>query len=101
MSVTRAEIQRIAALAELHVDDATAARLEAELSRILDYVAQLQELPDGGDGDGDPRAVRLRRDEVAPDRLEAPPTDFAPALKQGLFLVPRLGELDRGEDESP
>ena len=27
--------------------------------------------------------------------------DFAPALKQGLFLVPRLGELDRGEDESP
>ena len=101
MSVTRAEIQRIAALAELHVDDATAALLETQLSHILDYVAQLQRLPQDGAPDADERSVRLRRDEVNPDRLEAPPADFAPALKQGLFLVPRLGELDRGEAESP
>ena len=101
MSVTRAEIQRIAALAELHVDEATAALLETQLSHILDYVAQLAELPEGADGAGDARAVRLRRDLVAPDPLGAPPADFAPAMKHGLFLVPRLGELDRGEGEAP
>jgi len=96
MSVTRAEIQRIAALAELHVDEATAVLLETQLSHILDYVAQLAELPEGAYGAGDARAVRLRRDLVAPD-----PADFAPAMKHGLFLVPRLGELDRGEGEGP
>ena len=101
MSVTRAEIQKIAALAELHVDEQTAAQLEQQLSRILDYVAQLQQLPAGGADGGDTRAVRLRRDEVAPDPLAAPPAAFAPALKHGLFLVPRLGELNRGEDQSP
>lgn len=101
MSVTREEIRRIAALAELHVDDATAERLERELSRILEYVAQLAELPEGQGGGGDDRAVRLRQDEIGPDRLEEPPAAFAPALEQGLFLVPRLGELDRGEREAP
>jgi aspartyl-tRNA(Asn)/glutamyl-tRNA(Gln) amidotransferase subunit C len=101
MSVSREEIRRIAALAELHVDDETASVLEGQLSRILDYVAQLQELPVEGEAGGDERAVRLRRDEVAPDRLEAPPSAFAPAMKQSLFLVPRLGELDRGEAEAP
>lgn len=98
MGVTRAEIQRIAELAELHVDDAAARELEAQLSRILDYVAQLGELPKEGSGDGDARAVRLRPDEVAPDPLLADPSDFAPAMRQGLFLVPRLGELDKGDD---
>jgi aspartyl-tRNA(Asn)/glutamyl-tRNA(Gln) amidotransferase subunit C len=96
MAVTRADIQRIAELAELAVDDATAAELEGQLSRILDYVAQLQQLPQGGAGHGDERAVRLRRDEVHPDRLLDPPAAFAPTLKQGLFLVPRLAELAPG-----
>ena len=98
MGVTRADIQKIAELAELAVDDATAAELEKQLSRILDYVAQLAKLPKEGDGAGDARAVRLRRDEITPDPLLRDPEDFAPVFRQGLFLVPRLGELDRGED---
>lgn len=98
MSVTRDHIRKIADLAELGVDDAAAAELEKQLSRILDYVAQLAEVPNDGDGVGDERSVRLRRDDIAPDPLLSDPQDFAPAFKQGLFLVPRLGELDRGED---
>lgn len=98
MGVTRADIEKIAALAELHVDEATAVELEQQLTRILDYVAQLAELPKEGDDVEDVRAVRLRRDEITPDPLLSDPQDFAPAFKQGLFLVPRLGELDRGED---
>ena len=99
MSVTRAEIQRIAQLAELAVDDATAAQLEGQLNRILDYVAQLGELPHEGAGQDDGAAVRLRADQPArAEVLARPPADWAPAFKGGLFVVPRLGELDRGED---
>ena len=98
MGVTRADIRKIAELAELAVDEAAAVELEKQLSRILDYVSQLAEAPKDGDGGGDERAVRLRKDEVAPDLLLREPGDFAPDFKQGLFLVPRLSELDRGED---
>jgi aspartyl/glutamyl-tRNA(Asn/Gln) amidotransferase C subunit len=97
--VTRAEIQRIAQLAELAVDEPTAVQLESQLSRILDHVAQLAELPKGGDGDGDERVVRLRADEPGrSDVLARPPAEWAPAFKGGLFVVPRLGELDKGDD---
>jgi aspartyl/glutamyl-tRNA(Asn/Gln) amidotransferase C subunit len=97
--VTRAEIQRIAQLAELAVDEPTAEQLEAQLSRILDHVAQLAELPKDKGGDGDERVVRLRADEPGKsDPLAQPPEQWAPAFKGGLFVVPRLGELDKGDD---
>ena len=99
MSVTRAEIQRIANLAELAVDDETAAELEQQLNRILGYVEQLRGLPAGGDDGEDARAARLRPDELSADPLAAPPAAWAPAMKGGLFTVPRLSELDRGDDE--
>jgi len=99
VAVTRAEIQRIAELAELAVDEKTAAELEVQLSRILDYVAQLGELPKDEEGDGDARAVRLRADEPGhADPLARPPSQWAPAFKGDLFVVPRLGELDKGGD---
>jgi len=97
--VTRQDIRRIAELAELAVDEATARELEGQLSRILDYVAQLQELPRDGAPEPDEPAVRLRRDEVRPDPLLVPPDAFAPALRQGLFLVPRLAELAGGASD--
>jgi aspartyl/glutamyl-tRNA(Asn/Gln) amidotransferase C subunit len=97
--VTRAEIQRIAQLAELAVDEPTAVQLESQLSRILDHVAQLAELPKDGADEGDERAVRLRADEPGrADVLARPPAEWAPAFKGGLFVVPRLGELDKGDD---
>jgi aspartyl-tRNA(Asn)/glutamyl-tRNA(Gln) amidotransferase subunit C len=98
MSVTREQIRRIAELAELAVDDATAAELEAQLNRILGYVEQLGELPKD-DAAPDERVAPLRRDEPSADLLLTPPAEWAPAMKGGLFTVPRLGELDRGEDE--
>ena len=98
MSVTRQDIEKIAALAELGVDDASAAELQQQLSRILDYVAQLGEAEDDSGVAGDERKARLRRDEVAPDPLTRAPREIAPAFQGGLFTVPRLGELDRGDD---
>jgi aspartyl-tRNA(Asn)/glutamyl-tRNA(Gln) amidotransferase subunit C len=100
VSVTRQDIAKIAALAELAVDDAAAEELQRQLTRILDYVAQLSEVTDdaAGGGAGDERTARLRRDIVAPDPLSRAPKDIAPAFKDGLFTVPRMGELDRGDD---
>ena len=98
MGVTRKDIEKIAALAELAVDDASAAELEKQLTRILDYVAQLGEVTDDATAAMDERAARLRRDVVDPDPLSRTPKEIAPAFKDGLFTVPRLGELDRGDD---
>ena len=99
MPVTRDEIRRIAALAELAVDDAAAAELEAQISRILDYVRQLEALDTGATRVTDDRAVRLRPDEPASAPLLRPLSAFAPALRHDLFVVPRLGELGGGEEE--
>jgi len=98
MAVTRRDVEKIAALAELAVEGEAAAELERQLSRILDYVAQLGEVTDDPGVVGDARAARLRRDDVAPDPLRRPPAGFAPSFQGGLFTVPRLGELDRGEE---
>jgi aspartyl/glutamyl-tRNA(Asn/Gln) amidotransferase C subunit len=97
MAVRPEQIRRIAELAELSVDDRTAAELGAQLTRILDYVRQLEELDAGPTGATDEGAVRLRRDVVGSDALARPPRDFAPAMQQDLFLVPRLGEMDGGQ----
>ncbi len=98
-SITRADIQRIADLAELHVDEAAAAELEGQLRRILDHVERLNELPQDGPAEIPRPPARLRRDEPSADPLDRPPAAWAPDFKEGLFVVPRLGELDRGDDE--
>jgi aspartyl/glutamyl-tRNA(Asn/Gln) amidotransferase C subunit len=98
VAVTRADILHIAALAELAVDDATAAQLEGQLTRILDYVRQLEALDDGAVTAADGRAVRLRADTVGADPLLRAPQDFAAAMQQGLFVVPRLDALGGGEE---
>jgi len=100
VAVTREEIRHIAALAELAVDDAGAVELERQITRILDFVRQLEELDTGDARVADERAVRLRADEPASDPLARPPETFAPAMRQNLFVVPRLGELGGGQEES-
>jgi aspartyl/glutamyl-tRNA(Asn/Gln) amidotransferase C subunit len=97
-SITRADIRKIADLAALHVDEEAAARLELELRRILDYVGQLNELPQDGAAEIPRPAARLRRDEPSADPLSRPPSAWAPGFQDGLFVVPRLDGLDRGGD---
>ena len=93
MAVTREQIRHVAALAELAVDDAAIAELERQLTRILDYVRQLEELDTGDTRVSDARAAPLRRDEVVAGRLDRPARDFGAVMRQDLFVVPRLGEL--------
>ena len=99
MSVTRAEVERIARLAELHVDDAALPALTEQLSRILEYVSQIAAVPGTETVQPftpGPVALRFRDDEVRPVPLALTPAQFAPAFKDGFFLVPRLGAFDAG-----
>ena len=93
VAVNREQVRRIAELAELAVDDAAAAELERDLTRILDYVRQLDELDPGGTGVADEPAARLRADVPGPDPLRRLPPEFAPAMVEGLFVVPRPSEM--------
>jgi aspartyl-tRNA(Asn)/glutamyl-tRNA(Gln) amidotransferase subunit C len=100
MSVSRDEVLRIAHLAEIDVDDEALADLAGQLSRILDYVAQLNALPASDNTRpfiAGPDTVRFRPDEVKPVPLAVPLADLAPAFKEGFFVVPRLGQFDAAE----
>ncbi|HKA57773.1 MAG TPA: Asp-tRNA(Asn)/Glu-tRNA(Gln) amidotransferase subunit GatC [Gemmatimonadales bacterium] len=97
MSVTRDEVLRIARLAELDVDEETLPELADQMSRILDYVAQLSAVPANGSVKvfvPGPDAIRFRVDEVNPAPLALGPDKFAPAFKEGFFVVPRLDQFE-------
>jgi len=97
MSVSRDDVLRIAQLAELDVEDNALPEMAAQMSRILDYVAQLSAIPTNGSVKTfvpGPDAIRFRPDEVAPSPLALGPEVFAPAFKEGFFVVPKLGQFE-------
>ena len=99
MAVTREQIRHLAALAEVAVDDHAAAELEGQLTRILEYIGQLDALAAGPAVGADDRAVRLRPDVVGSDPLLRQPREFGAALQHDLFVVPRWGEMGGGGEE--
>jgi aspartyl/glutamyl-tRNA(Asn/Gln) amidotransferase C subunit len=102
MSVSRQEVERIAQLAELHVDETALATLVDQMSRILDYVAQIAALSateTAAPFVPGPVSLPFRADEVNPAPMAFGPDRLAPAFRDGLFLVPRLGAFDAGDGE--
>lgn len=94
MRITGKDVQHIARLAELAVDESELGPLAAQLDGIVEYVAQLEALPLEGDATPfhpGPTSVTLRADRVAPVPLAHGPEAIAPAMRGGLFVVPRLG----------
>lgn len=95
MTITRKDIEKVAVLARIQLDDTQVSALEKDLGNILDLVNQL------GAADTDnvePLAhpldavQRLRPDEVTePDQRDAFQA-IAPATEDGLYLVPRVIE---------
>jgi aspartyl-tRNA(Asn)/glutamyl-tRNA(Gln) amidotransferase subunit C len=97
MSVSREDVLRIAQLAELDVAEDALPELAAQMSRILEYVAQLSTLPASETARPfvpGPDAIRFRADDVNPAPLAIPPAELAPAFKDGFFLVPKLGQFE-------
>lgn len=99
MSVSREDVERIAKLAALDVDEGSLPALTAQIGRILEYVSQLERVQGAAAMPGISHPPGLRQDVVRKPDLAAPPGSIAPAFKDGLFLVPRLGGV--GADAPP
>ena len=95
MSLNRADVEKIAHLARLAIDDQEAESFAKDLSNILDLVEQMGAVnTDGVTPMAHPlrMAQRLRPDEVTEadqrDRFQ----QIAPLTQDGLYLVPKVIE---------
>ncbi|HUF18107.1 MAG TPA: Asp-tRNA(Asn)/Glu-tRNA(Gln) amidotransferase subunit GatC [Thermoanaerobaculia bacterium] len=93
MRIGSEEVRRVAALAGLEFDQAGVEQMAAELSRVLEYVDQLQELDVSGIVDDlgeDPVATPLRTDEVTQPISREDVAANAPGWTNGFFVVPQV-----------
>ena len=104
MSVTVDDVRHIAVLARLGLPAERIPALVAELNRILEHMDVLAAVPSrpeqrvtGISAGGMP----LREDVGPPLPVARAHEDFAPAMRDGFFLVPRLStHEDAPEDPS-
>jgi len=95
MTLTRQEVEHIAALARLDLSEEEKDRYREQLSAILDYVDQLQELETGGIepvSSVQPRRSRLREDQPDKGLPVEDVLDNAPDAEEGQFRVPPVLE---------
>jgi aspartyl-tRNA(Asn)/glutamyl-tRNA(Gln) amidotransferase subunit C len=97
MTIRQDEVLHVAKLAELAVPDSELPRLVEQLNRIVDYVAQLDQVPADRMAEPflpGPSAVRLRDDVEGAVPLTRSPEELAPEFREGFFLVPRHGAME-------
>lgn len=93
MSLSKEQVQHIATLARLSVDENEIDDVVEKLSSIVDFVDQLQAAPTD---DVVPMAhpmdmsQRLRADVVTEDNERDRIQQNAPSVQDGLYLVPRV-----------
>ena len=95
MSLSKDQVQHIATLARLDVADSEIAEVADKLSRIVDFVGELQAAPtDDVVPMAHPlhRKQRLRADEVTETVERESFQENAPAVRDGLYLVPKVIE---------
>ena len=94
MPVTREDVLHIAELARLGVDAARADELTNELSAILSHMEVLSQVDtatvptSAGVGAG---GTPLRPDVGVQSLMSGTLASFAPKMRDGFFIVPRLG----------
>ncbi|MDH3272517.1 MAG: aspartyl/glutamyl-tRNA amidotransferase subunit C [Gemmatimonadota bacterium] len=106
MSVDRAEVERIARLAKLSLDDVEADRLTDDMNRILEHAERLRAL-EADDREAPVAPVDARRPPAtrspqaeSPDALEASLERFAPDAREGFFVVPPPPGVGAGPGEA-
>lgn len=105
MAVTPDDVRHVARLARLGLDPARLEPLVRELNGILGHMEQLAAVDTSGidmttdaglrSASGVPTAA-LRSDEGPPIPLALPREAFAPEMRDGFFLVPRLATHEDG-----
>jgi aspartyl-tRNA(Asn)/glutamyl-tRNA(Gln) amidotransferase subunit C len=102
VAVTIDDVRHIAELARLGLDAERARLLVAELNTILGHMDALSKVDTAGveptvgvGATGTP----LRADAGPPPPLARTPEAFAPAMRDGLFVVPRLGTHEKAEED--
>jgi aspartyl-tRNA(Asn)/glutamyl-tRNA(Gln) amidotransferase subunit C len=95
MHVDEAAVRRMAQLARIKITDAEASALKAELSAILDWIRQLEEV----DTSNVPpmtrivdMALKTRTDEVTDGEIREAILQNAPMREKGYFVVPKVVE---------
>lgn len=95
MAIDASEIQKVAHLARLSIDDSQVDSTASTISKILELVDQMQNV----DTDQvEPMAhpldatQRLREDTVTEENNREQLQSCAPAVEDGLFLVPKVIE---------
>ena len=101
MAVTHDDVRHVAALARLAVDHDRLEHLVAELNGILahmDELAQVNTTELETTIAKPHESTPLRSDSSGPLELHSPREEFAPSMRDGLFIVPRLAtHEDSGE----
>lgn len=97
MAVTREDVLHVASLARLALDDDAVPRLVSELNGILEHMEVLRRVNtagvSGAEAVGD-AGMPLRVDAGLPYPLAHPREEFAPEMRDGFFIVPRLATHD-------
>ena len=95
MALDPQTVHRIARLARIHIADSEVERHASELSSILEFVEQMNKVntehvaPLSHPQD---RTLRLRKDAVAESNEREKLQAGAPAVENGLYLVPKVIE---------
>jgi aspartyl-tRNA(Asn)/glutamyl-tRNA(Gln) amidotransferase subunit C len=92
--ISRKEVEHVARLARLRFDEDELARLQPELSKIIDYVEQLSELDLSGlepTSHAVPLKNVLRADEPITGLTQEEAVANGPLVERGQFVVPRIG----------
>ena len=95
MSVDSATVRHIARLARISVTDEEVAKLAPELSNILGWIEQLQEVNVEGIQPMTaviPNHLRLREDKVDDGGIQDKVLKNAPVAEHGFFAVPKVIE---------
>ncbi len=95
MTISREDIEKVAVLARIRLDDEQIPALQNDLDNILSLVDQLSA---ADTGNVEPLAhpldavQRLRADEITESNQREAFQAIAPATENGLYLVPRVIE---------
>ena len=103
MSVSEDDVRHVAGLARLGLREESVPALVQELNGILAHMDVLQQVDLGvvSLAPDDTQGLRMRDDTPAPIPLTRQYEAFAPSMRDGFFLVPRLETHDDTSAAAP